>query len=239
MNTELQPDQILQSPFPTSNLELLPPAASNPVQDQDPKPVPPARKLSRNGKISRLPYLERDMVNRMLRDNVPHSKIAGALAEHGFTVTQRNISNWKTFGGYRDWCLEQERALETHLLQDNLTEFLRKTDASQLPEVGLQLAATQLSQFFLTPDAQRQLARNPDQYARAAAILCRVASQIHTLQKYRDDSARELGFKHNPEFIKRENLEEIELTRSIYSAARQGESIHDPSTPRRNYLPKT
>jgi len=57
----------------------------------------------------------------------------------------RNISNWKTRGGFKERCAEMDRALENRILQDNLTEHLRKNDASQLPEVGLQLAATQLS----------------------------------------------------------------------------------------------
>src|SRR5437016_12537281 len=33
----------------------------------------------RNGKIARLPKLERDMVNRMLHNHVPHAKIVAAL----------------------------------------------------------------------------------------------------------------------------------------------------------------
>jgi hypothetical protein len=40
------------------------------------------------------------MVNRMLRNNIPQSKIVGALDEHGIKVTERNVSNWKTRGGY-------------------------------------------------------------------------------------------------------------------------------------------
>src|SRR5437867_1480355 len=94
-------------------LTVLPPAAgSKPVENQASKIPQPARKLSRNGKIAHLPYLERDMVNRMLRNNLPHSAIVAALEEHGFRVTVRNVSNWKTRGGYKEWCLEQDRALE-------------------------------------------------------------------------------------------------------------------------------
>src|SRR5579859_347025 len=66
---------------------------------------PPAR--PRNGKIARLPKLERDMVNRMLANNLPHHQIVGALDECGFTVTERNISNWRTRGGYKEWCAAQ------------------------------------------------------------------------------------------------------------------------------------
>src|SRR5437899_1849425 len=146
-------------------------------------PEPKARPRARNGKVARLSYLERDMVNRMLRNNISHSKIVGALEEHDIRVTERNVSNWKTRGGYKEWCAEQDRAVETRLLQENLTEHLRQHDAGQLPEVGLQVAATNLSRFFLKPETQHQLAADPEKYARAIAILCRLAGQIHTLQK--------------------------------------------------------
>jgi hypothetical protein len=45
--------------------------------------------------IARLPYLERDMVNRMPFNNIPHAKIVDALADHECFVSARNISNWK------------------------------------------------------------------------------------------------------------------------------------------------
>ena len=179
------------------------------------------------------------MVNRMLRNSIRHDTIAEALDEHGFKVTVRNISNWKTRGGYKEWCIEEDRALENRLLQDNLTEHLRKNDASQLPEVGLQIAATHLSQFLLSPEGQQQLVTDPQAYSRTVATLCRLANQIHTLQKYRDDSAKELGRDYNPERIKREDERAIENTRSVYSAAKIGMSIHEPNIPHHNYMPKT
>ena len=206
MNAQLQTDQPLHAPLlaapksdaggftPNSDarhselqspqLAVLPPPAPQPdaapIQQPPATAQQPARKISRNGKIARLPYLERDMVNRMLRDHIPHPKISGALEEHGYIVTVRNISNWKTRGGFKEWCVETDRALENRILQDNLTEHLRKNDASQLPEVGLQLAATQLSQFLLSPEGQKQLATDPQAYSRTVACLCRIASQIHT-----------------------------------------------------------
>src|SRR5262245_48337949 len=99
-------------------------SAQSPGSASNPPPQP--RKLTRNGKIARLPFLKRDMVNRMLRDHVPQDRIVDALTEHGFNVTARNVSNWKTRGGYREWCSEQERALQHRLVQDNLVEHLRK-----------------------------------------------------------------------------------------------------------------
>jgi hypothetical protein len=178
------------------------------------------------------------MINRMLRNNIPHSQIVDALDELQFKLTERNISNWKTRGGYRDWCIAQDRALETRLLQDNLLEHLRKNDASQLAEVGLQLAATQLSQFFLKPETRQQLANEPEKLARTIGILCRLARQIHILQKYRDQSAKELGPEHNPERLKHETDETLENIRDVYSAEKIGESINEPDISHRNFLPK-
>ena len=66
----------------------------------------------RNGKIAHLPKPERDLVNRMLANNLPHSKIVEALDDCGFHATVRNISNWKTRGGYKEWCAAQSHALE-------------------------------------------------------------------------------------------------------------------------------
>ncbi|HYG35786.1 MAG TPA: hypothetical protein VEC99_13430, partial [Clostridia bacterium] len=163
-------------------------------------------------------------------------KIVAALDEHNIQVTARNISNWKTRGGYKAWCQEQDRALETRLLQDNLTEHLRKTEASHLPEVGLQLAATNLSRFFLHPGTQQQLANEPEKFARPISVLCRLARQIHALQKYRDDSAKAAG--QNPHLTQSQTEEEMEITRNVYSAAKLGKSAHEPDIPHRNYIPR-
>jgi hypothetical protein len=178
------------------------------------------------------------MVNRMLRNNIQHSKISDALTEHGVTATPRNISNWKTRGGYREWCAQQDQALETHLSQDNLIGHLRTTDATQLSEVGLQLAATQLSRFFLKTDIREQLTADPEKFSTAINVLCRLTRQLHRLQKYRDDSARELGYKHNPERIKREVEKDLESTRNTYSAEKLGQTIHDYDIPHRNFISK-
>jgi hypothetical protein len=47
-------------------------------------PQPQPTKRTRNGKIAHLPYLERDMVNRMLRDRV--RKHAGKMGMDGLGV---------------------------------------------------------------------------------------------------------------------------------------------------------
>src|SRR5262249_9351851 len=78
---------------------------------------PKSRKIRRNGRVASIPKLQRDMVNHMLWNGVPYKNIVGALDEAGFTVTERNISNWAT-GGYLEWSLAQEHILENRLDQD-------------------------------------------------------------------------------------------------------------------------
>ncbi len=191
----------------------------------------------RNGKIAYLPKLERDMVNRMLHNHIPYSKIVGALDELQINVTERNISNWKTRGGYKEWCVEQERQINLSRLQDNLTDYLRKNDAGQLPEVGLQIAATQLSQMLLRPDAVQKLTAEPEKYSKVVDMLCRLATQIQSLQKDRDEAVKNASHRHTPEFLKREEEKSIDDLRQTYTS-KIGDSPRDPDIPHRNELPK-
>ncbi len=191
----------------------------------------------RNGKIARLPRLKRDLVNRMLFNNLPYGKIVGALDEFGILVTERNISNWKTRGGYKEWCAEQERQLQLSLLQDHLTDYLRKNDATQLPEVGLQVASTQLSLMLLRPEAARDLAADPKKYSQVVDMLCRLSTHIQSLQKDRRVAVQKAAIKGTPEYIKREEEKAVESVRSIYTS-RTGESVKDPDVPHRNDLPR-
>jgi hypothetical protein len=178
------------------------------------------------------------MVNRMLRNAIPYDKIRAALQEHGLHVTERNISNWKTRGGYEDWCTEQDRALQNHLLQDNLLEHLRKYDGTDLPEIGLQLAATSLSRFFLKPETQQQLATDPEKFTSSVSVIRRLSHHLLTLQKYRDDCARKLGRQLNPHHLRQQAQEHAESTRETYSAAVLPDLPDDPLVPHRNFLPK-
>jgi len=190
----------------------------------------------RNGKIARLPKLERDMVNRMLHNHVLYPKIVAALDEFGINVTQRNVSNWKTRGGYKEWCNEQERQINLSRLQDNLVDYLRKNDAGQLPEVGLQVAATQLSHMLLQPDTVQQLTAEPEKYSKVVDMLCRLSTHIQSLQKDRNDAVRKAAIRDTSEFIKREDEQEVETVRQVYTSQRgkrPGEDI-----PHRNELPK-
>jgi hypothetical protein len=162
----------------------------------------PKRRSRRRGRVASLPKIHRDMVNRMLWNGVPYKNIVAALDEAGFTLIERNISNWAT-GGYLEWRLEQEAVLENRLNQDHLLDFLRRDDAPELPEVGLQVAATRLSQLLLQKLAQ---AENPeadlDKYEKLIDILCRLNREISATQKNRDDARRTLGHDYDPVLVK-------------------------------------
>lgn len=219
----------------TQILQPMPAAGNSGPSTLDPR-LSTCRSRPRLGKVARLPKPQRDLVNRMLRNGLPYHKIVGALDELGVQVTERNISNWKTCGGYREWCLAHDHALNLHLHQDNMAAFLRRRDATDAPEVGLQISATRLSEFFLTPQAAELLASNPDEYHHRAAQLARLTAQLHQLQKYRNDSAAKAGSKYDPVLDRLESEEDLESVRKAYSSA-HGQKSSDPSIPHRNFLP--
>src|SRR6516162_7611573 len=102
-----------------STLNLPPPTvAAGPVPAViDARPLRRAarpRTIRRNGRVASLPKLQRDMVNHMLWNAVPYKNIVAALDEEGFSVPERNVSNWAT-GGYLEWRLEQEQVLQRSL----------------------------------------------------------------------------------------------------------------------------
>ena len=202
-------------------------------------PPAPFKTRTRCGKIARLPTDMRDMVNRMLRNGVPYAKIVAALDEIGVTVTERNVSNWKTRGGYREWCLAQDHAVALHAHQDNLIALLRKENATDVSEVGLQTVATRLSQFFLTPQADELQASNPEEYHRRVAELNRVNAELLKIQKYRDECVRKLGYKHDPERNRREAEEDLERVRETCSSTEKTDATgRKRLVLPRNYLPK-
>src|SRR5205823_2184961 len=102
-------------------------------------------------------------------------------------------------------------------LQDNLVDYLRKNDAGQLPEVGLQVAATQLSHMFLQPDTAQKLAAEPEKYRQVVDVLCRLSTHIQSLQKDRDEAVKKAAYRGTSEHFKREDEKAIEDLRRTYT----------------------
>ena len=185
----------------------------------------------RRGRIASLPKGPRDMVNRMLANGVHYKNIVLALSELDFRVTERNVSNWAT-GGHRDWLLEQNLVLQNRLDQDHLVDHLRRDDASELPEVGLQAAATRVSQILLQKTARAQdIEANLDSFSQMVDVLCRLNREIGILQKQRDDSRRTLGRAYDAARIK--NMDEISVNNHerFYSDPPKDSSLPKPAVP--------
>jgi hypothetical protein len=191
----------------------------------------------RNGKIARLPKLERDMVNKLLYNHVPYSKIVWALEERGITVTERNISNWRTRGGYKEWCAEQENQLRLAHLQDHLTDYLRKHDAQQLPEVGLQIAATQLTSLLMNPQTAAPLLADPAKYALVVNALDKCSVRLSQMQKDRYEDAEDAGIRDTIPNLRCKEARQIEDIRELASAKEVADSPDEDNVPHRNDLP--
>jgi hypothetical protein len=215
-----------QNPYtpPTSRpapvAPITPPAPPAPAASNG-NGAPPAQSDAessrrRNGFIARLPKLERDMVNEMLSNGVPYAQIAGALDEIGYVVSERNISNWAQ-GGYQDSLVAQERVLENRLRQDALVDLLRHEQATELPEVGLQLVATRFAELLVSRGMQKEsLEANVEKDIRVAGMLCRLSREIFNLQKCRDRASCLHG--EDPEKIRRENERFFENLMATYGA---------------------
>ena len=200
-----------------------------------PAALPAAR--VRNGKIARLPKLERDLVNKLLHNNIAYSKIVWALSERGITVTERNISNWRTRGGYSEWSAQQDNQLRLAHLQDHLTDYLRKHDAQQLPEVGLQVASTQLTSLLMNPQTAAPLLADPDKYARIVQALDKCSVRLNELQKERYDTAKRANIRGTIPYIQHEEAHDVESLRLIASAKKLATSTREDDIPHRNELP--
>ncbi len=181
--------------------------------EAEPLPVPSfGHQRQRNGRVARLPRSQRDMVNRMIWNAIPYKNIAAALRDAGFPITERQISSWVTDGGYDEWKADQEFTLNCRLDQDRLLQFLRRDDAPELPEIGMQVAATRLSQSML-----QKLARGDDpeanlkNFSQMVELLCRLNRALAANQKSRDDAQLTLGPEHNPAQVKeKEQVDVIE-----------------------------
>ena len=204
------------------------PAAIEAVVTVSP-PAPPILKgRPRTGAVASLPKDERDMVCRMISKGVPYKKIAEALAELGFEVTERNISNWVTHGGYAEWCALYNDALQTSLRQDDLLEYHRNENSADLAEVGLQSVAVRLSELLLRQAASSQdIEAGLSKLEPVVQLLCRVNKELYTAQKYRDDCQSKAH--RTPARIKREAREQLIKSEKAHSAESRPELLDSPA----------
>jgi hypothetical protein len=201
-------------------LALQPTAGSQLPTVVEAQPLPlttQQRRARRRGRVAQLPKLHRDLVNRMLSNGVPYQNIVAALQRLGYLVKERNISNWAT-GGFLEWKLEQEVVTQNRLDQDHLVDNLRRDDASELSEVGLQAAATRLSQLLVQKAANAEdVEANLPKFSQMVALLSGITRDLATLQKQRDDARRTLGRAYDVNRVKNEDQKTARELEEDYS----------------------
>jgi hypothetical protein len=204
--------QHLFNPQPTLALQPTAPSQLPTVVEAPSMALAVQHRRARNGRIAQLPKTHRDMVNRMLANSIPYKNIGAALERLGYLVKERNISNWAT-GGYLDWQAEQETVRQIRFDQDHLLDNLRRDDASELSEVGLQAAATRLSQLLVQKAANAEnLEANLPKFSQMVRLLSGITHDLATLQKQRDAARRTLGSAYD---VNRVKNEEQKITREM------------------------
>src|SRR5688572_17086756 len=104
----------------------------------------------------------------MMRDGKPYERIIAWLKkEHDTTVSDQNLTNWRT-GGHADWLKEQERLADMQRKREFAMEIVKANDGSKLHEANLHLAASQIYEVLSEFDPQRLadlLDKSPENYA--------------------------------------------------------------------------
>ena len=148
----------------------------------------------RTGKIARLPYDFRTIVNTMLRDGEPYANIIQFLHETpGVDVNDQNLTNWSQ-GGHQDWLKEQARLEEMKAKREFAMEIVKQNDGSKLHEANLHLAASQIYDVLTDFDPERLKAlldEKPENYANIVNALGKLSKSNVELQKYKDAVAEQ------------------------------------------------
>jgi hypothetical protein len=147
--------------------------------------LPPRNKRRRVGKVAGLPLEWRDWVSQQIHAEVPYREIMAALAEVGFTAFNKdNLKNWKK-GGYGDWLLKQQDAVEIEARRTFATQLVREKEG-QIEEVAMMVGASQLSDALTRFDVRRLdqlLDEKPETYLKALGTLGRLGEARRAFRK--------------------------------------------------------
>ena len=130
---------------------------STETSNPEPDPIPHSRNATdprhRRGTVARLPKGARDTICLMLQDGAPYRTIIQKLGPDAEGLTKHHISEWKK-GGFLDWQRENQWQAELKAQQQFALQLLLTNDETKLPQVVLQIAATQVFQALrkVVPD---------------------------------------------------------------------------------------
>jgi len=143
----------------------------------------------RKGKIARLPFKIRGVINQMLEDGETYPKIVEHLAGLGYPdVSERNVSAWFA-GGYQDWKREQERLAALQVDVDFAQSVMAENPECPVQEAGIKILGTQLfgmlSQFDLAKLREELAEGDPKTYMELLKAFVLVNRRSLELEKFK------------------------------------------------------
>jgi len=108
---------------------------------------------------------------------------------------------------------------------------------SNFPEVGLQVASTQLTSLLMNPQTAAPFLADPNKYARIVEALDKCSVRLTELQKDRYENLSRASIRHTVPNIRCEEAKDVESLREVASAAKLGNSAYEDDVPHRNDLP--
>lgn len=153
-----------------------------------------AARVTRTGKIARLPQVIRQRLNERLADGEPQQLLVAWLNEHavvrerlerfhgGRLITEQNLSDWKA-GGFRDWERHQES-------RGMLREFLNEAEelSAELDEGDLLEKATASVALALMQLMRDAMAGNPRPEERQAVL--QIARELDRMRRVGHEGQR-------------------------------------------------
>jgi hypothetical protein len=155
------------------------------------KPKPEAA-TGRNGKIARLPKSLRDMINRMLDDNLPYRVIIDELGEAGEGLNAQNLTNWRQ-GGYQDDLKRQAMIERARAQMGFAADMLKETGpntAGQILQTCNLVAATQMLDVIVdygTDALKQMIVKKPLAYLTLLNTLCNMSNAAVQADQHRID----------------------------------------------------
>jgi hypothetical protein len=158
--------------------------------------------MTRNGKIARLPYSIRDLLNRRLHNGEQGVKlmkwlnglpeVKEVLAEEfgGRPISEQNLSEWKQ-GGFEDWLRHQEARAWVRTLADESGELEEEAGDFSVADLLSPPLAVAIGRWI--HDAAARAQNDPEQRKALLAIAREVAElrrSDHTAERLRIERER-------------------------------------------------
>ena len=141
---------------------------------------------SRKGKVARLPSEVRISICQMMHEGLSSRAILEKLGGDRHGLNQNNLSTWKR-GGFLDWQRENKWEAELKAQQQFALHLLLTNDETKLPQVVLQIAATQVFQALrevMPTNLKGKFDAGASEYTRLLNSIARISRSSLVFSKY-------------------------------------------------------